>query len=95
MSINIPEGFVVLYAIKNPDDTLAKHPFTGRAMVMTDRSMAERNLAQITEAAAQIGMTYTGRIVYQLCSPFIDPGDPIAETIGQIETWLKSQEGQS
>ncbi|WP_457210483.1 hypothetical protein [Mycobacteroides abscessus] len=37
---------------------------------------------------------YAGRVVYRLCSQFIDPNDPIVETIGQIETWLKSQGGQ-
>lgn len=42
-----------------------------------------------------MGITsYAGRVVYRLCSQFIDPNDPIVETIGQIETWLKSQGGQ-
>lgn len=96
MTINIPEGYELHYAIKQPDGNLAPHPLTGKPAFFADRSQAERILGALRDQAAQMGITaYAGRIVYRLCSPFIDPDDPIAETIGQIETWLKSQGGQS
>lgn len=96
MSLNIPEGYELHYAIEQPDGTLAPHPMTGQTAYFRDQSAAERALGQLRENAARMGITaYAARVVCRICSPFISPDDPIAETIGQIETWLKSQGGQS
>lgn len=96
MSINIPEGYELHYAIMQPDGNLAKHPMSGSEAYFRDRSRAEHLLGHLREHAAEMGITtYAGRIVIRLASPFIDPDDPIIETLGQIESWLKSQGGQS
>ncbi|QSM88767.1 carbinolamine dehydratase [Mycobacterium phage prophi91-3] len=96
MSFNVPDGYELHYAIMQPDGTLASMPGSDQPAYFRDKSKAERILGHLREGAESIGITgYTARVVYRLCSPFIDPDDPIAETIGQIETWLKSQGGQS
>lgn len=96
MSLNIPEGYELHYAIKQPDGSLAPIPGTDQPAFFFDRSVAERVLGHLQEGAARMGITtYAGRMVYRICSSFLDPNDPIAETIGQIETYLKSQGGQS
>ncbi|MFT8180228.1 hypothetical protein ACLXNF_21845, partial [Mycobacteroides chelonae] len=95
VSLNIPEGYELHYAIMQPDGTLASIPGTNQPAIFLDRSGAEHILGHFRQDAARMGITsYAGRVVYRLCSPFIDPNDPIVETIGQIETWLKSQGGQ-
>lgn len=96
MSLNIPEGYELHYAIKQPDGSLATMPGTNQPAFFLDMSRAEHMLGLLREGAAQMGITAcAGRIVYRICSSFLDPNDPIVETIGQIETWLKSQGGQS
>lgn len=95
MSLNIPEGYELHYAIMQPDGTLASIPGTNQPAIFLDRSGAEHILGHLRQDAARMGITsYAGRVVYRLCSQFIDPNDPIVETIGQIEIWLKSQGGQ-
>ncbi|AMU39214.1 hypothetical protein A3N99_02660 [Mycobacteroides abscessus] len=95
MSINIPEGYELHYAIRQPDGQLVTDGFTNRPVVFADRSGAEKALNQMRQFASRMGITeYMGRIVYRLCSSYIDLDDPATGLIDELEAWRKGQGGQ-
>lgn len=66
MSLNIPEGYELHYAIMQPDGTLASIPGTNQPAIFLDKSGAEHILGHLRQDAARMGITsYAGRVVYR------------------------------
>ncbi len=96
MSLNVPAGFQLQYAIKLPDGEFFKyHPQHEHPALFIDRSLAEQTLNELREGMRRMGIhEWAGRLVFQLVSPFLDLDDPAARVVDEISAWLKAQGGQ-
>lgn len=93
MSLNIPEGYEVHYAIRQPDGNLLKD--CRGVMVWWDQSNAEHYLAQMRENMRGVGIEYLATIESRICSPFTDRSAPVQGVVDEIERWRKSTGGQA
>lgn len=96
MSLNIPKGCEVHYAIRQPDGTLASDGLTGETVTFDDIAKAEQALASLNRFTARMGVTnYQAEVVWQLRTEFIGMSDAKAQKlVSDVEGWLKSQGGQ-
>jgi hypothetical protein len=86
--------FKTKYAIEMPDGSLFKSPYSGAEVTWTDRPRAEEILEQLRMQATYMGVTdYRGRIVRQLCTPFIGDDDNADHLIAELNKWLADQTG--
>lgn len=93
MSIHIPEGYEIQYAIRQPDGELFKIGDTPAFWL--DQSQVEQYLEFLRRRTSGIGIEYLGTINGRLCSPFFDLNAPVQDFVEEIERWRKSQGGQA
>ena len=98
-------GFTYRYAIVLPNGDYYRRPTTrlwaslGMAdlvadepiMTFTSRDAAEQMMQELARQTAALGMTFTGRIVTSMCTPFTDSDDPFGEFAAEVDQWLRSQ----
>lgn len=95
MSLNIPEGYEIEYLIRKPDGTLVLSA-KDRPACWSDRAECEQALKHLAEHAEALGITdYLATVEVRLCSPVFALDTPLAGFIAELETWRKSQGGQS
>lgn len=93
MTVNIPEGYEIQYAIRQPDGELYK--LGDSPAFWLDQSNAEQYLEFLRQRTSGIGIEYLAAINARLCSPFFDLNTPVRNFVDEIETWRKSQGGQA
>lgn len=88
-----PNDFAKRYAIRQPDGDLFKSPLTGGIVTWDEPAGAQHVLDQLRQAVAQTGMVYTGTIVWQLCTPFIDDTADSSKLVDELTAWLQRETG--
>lgn len=88
--------FAVHYAIEKPDGQIlrAQTPVgEGEILLWNNRDYAEQYMQRIVNGSLHFGVTWTGRIVWQYCTPFVGQGDPAGDLINELSEWLKRNGG--
>lgn len=83
--------FTIIFGVQLPDGTYAKSdPGQQHPLLWGERQYAEDYAEQLREAAKSLGLTWTGRVVRQYCTPFIGDGDDAQELLAELDEWMRN-----